>query len=242
MAQPQAQARDSSTREARSMTNMPARQSRSSQLSRRDPMMGWAAAEPFGLMRRLTDDMDQLFGQLLGGTASRGGLPAANPVVLARSAEWVPPLEIFERDGKLVVQADVPGVAADDVTVEIADGVLTISGERREEREIDDGSLRRTERVYGTFSRSIALPEGARAEEIQASCQDGVLEITVPLQQETPSRRTIDVQSTRSDAAASSASAGRQASSNAGGIAGGTAGESQAKGASSSPQTASTGA
>ncbi len=195
MAQPQTQANDASMADTRRKTNLPAMQGRGSRLATQGPL-AWAAG-PFGLMRRLSDDMDELFDQFLSGAGStaRTGLPASAPVVLTPSVEWMPALEIFQRDGNLVVQADLPGVSADDVTVEVADGLLTVSGERREEREIDDGGLRRTERRYGKFSRSIALPEGARTEEVSASCRDGVLEITIPLAQEAPRSRKIDIQS-----------------------------------------------
>ena len=202
MAQPQVQARENSGTDRR--TTMPAAQNRSKSLAPRDALSwegGPFGGGPFGLMRRLSDDMDQLFGQLTGGvvTGNRGGAGQASPVALSPPVEWMPALEIFERDGKLVVQADLPGVAADDVTIEIDDDMLTVSGERREEIEVDDGGFRRTERRYGRFSRSVALPEGAKPEEAQAACRDGVLEITVPLQQQS-SRRTIDIKSSPSDA------------------------------------------
>jgi HSP20 family protein len=158
--------------------------------------MGFAG-NPFGLMRRLSDDLDQLFGQLIGAPgASRGGTPFAGGMAdLGPSIDWMPEIEAFERGGKLVVQADLPGIGVDDVTVEVADGILTISGERREEREIDDNGFRRTERRYGRFSRSVALPEGIRSEDIQAMSHNGVLEITMPMPQQTSDRRKIQVQS-----------------------------------------------
>ncbi len=193
MAQTQAHAKENLPAETRGRAQVPAVQARGRSAALRDSI-GWAGG-PFSLMRQLSDDMDQLFGQLMGGNASPGGFALASPIVLAPPVEWMPALEIFERDGKLVVQADLPGVAAGDVTVEVTDGVLTVSGERREEREIEDSGFRRTERRYGKFSRSVALPEGARAEEIQATYRDGVLEITMPLSQPASRRRTIEVQS-----------------------------------------------
>jgi HSP20 family protein len=197
MAQSQAQAKEASSANTRRTANVPATQNRGGPLTSRDPM-AWSVS-PFGLMRRLSDDMDQLFGQLAGGlgTTGRGGL---TPAVLAPAVDWMPALETFERDGNLIVQADLPGLGADDVTIEVADGVLTFSGERREERETDDGGIRRTERRYGRFTRSIALPEDARTDDIQAAFRDGVLEITVPLSQSGQQRRTVPIQNTRSGA------------------------------------------
>ena len=224
MAQPQVQARENSGTDRR--TTMPAEQNRSKSLAPREAL-SWAEGPfgggPFGLMRRLSDDMDQLFGQLTGGvvTGNRGSAGLASPVALSPPVEWMPALEIFERDGKLVVQADLPGVAADDVTIEIDANMLTVSGERREEIEVDDAGFRRTERRYGRFSRSVALPEGAKPEEAQAAFRDGVLEITVPLQQQQQSsRRTIDIQSSPSDAS-SKASTTSSAQSGTGAVGGG---------------------
>ncbi len=192
MAQAQPQVKSGPTAETRGPATVPMVQLRGK--PSQNPL-AWTT-EPFGLMRRLSDDMDQLFGQLIGGigAANRGVLAVTSPVILAPPVDWMPALDVFEREGKLVVQADLPGVAADDVTVDVTDGILTVSGERREEREIDEGGFRRTERRYGKFSRNIALPEGARVEDIQAAYREGVLEITVPLPQQARQRRTIDVQ------------------------------------------------
>ncbi len=217
MAQPQAQAGDSSPVDSRTTTNKPATQAQGGRLPARNSL-AWSAG-PFGMMRRLSDDMDQLFDQLIGGAGagSRGVLPLAGATVLAPSVDWMPPLQVLERDGKLIVQADLPGVAADDITVEVADGLLTISGERQDERELDDAGCWRTERRFGRFSRTIALPEGARVEETQASCRDGVLEITIPMPQSQQQRRTIDVQTTpRKETSGASSAANEGASATAG--------------------------
>jgi HSP20 family protein len=170
---------------------MPATTSRGrgGQLTSRDAAA--RAANPFGLMRRLSDDMDQLFGQLV------GGLAGAGPVSSGQQPDWVPAIEMDQRDGQLVVRADLPGMDVDDVTVEVDDGVLTIAGERRDEREIEgDGGERRTEVRYGRFARSIALPERAQSDQIEAAFRNGVLEIKMPMEQQAQSqRRKIDVQS-----------------------------------------------
>jgi HSP20 family protein len=193
MAQPQTQAKPATSLEAKGMKHAPATTYRGRPPAAWD-LMRWAGS-PFGLMRRLSEDVDQLFNQLSGGSvvdrAQLMGLPAA---ALATAIDWIPAVETFERAVKLVIQTDLPGLAADDVAVEVVDGILTISGERRDEQDIDDRGLRRTERRYGRFTRSLALPEGAQVEQIEASFRDGVLEITVPLAQSAAQqRRTIDV-------------------------------------------------
>lgn len=172
---------------------MPAAQSRTTQPVLSEPT-AWSAASPFGLMRRLSEDMDQLFNQFLGSGAVSGRSMMNAPLALSQAVQWMPPIEMFERDGQLVIQAELPGLGVDDVSIEVADGLVTISGERSEQREDDGGRFRRTERLYGRFSRSIALPEGVRAEDVQATFRDGMLELTVPLPQQSQ-RRTVQIQS-----------------------------------------------
>ena len=214
MAQPQSQSsRESSATESRRTANVPVQRARSGQLAPSSGPSSWAAAGPFGLMRRLSDDMDQLFGELTGAMGRGGALAPSAPVALAPAVEWMPAIDVFECDGQLVVQADLPGVGVDDVTIEVEDDVLTLSGERREEREIDEDGMRRIERRYGRFSRSIALPEGAQPEAITAAFRDGVLEITVPVtQSESQQRRRIDIQSDTRSGSGSSSNARSQSS------------------------------
>ena len=193
MAQPQTQAKQATSVDAKGMKTPPATTYRDRPPAAWD-LMRWAGS-PFGLMRRLSEDVDQLFNQLsIGSVVDRTQLMGLPPAALATAVDWIPAVETFELDAKLVIQTDLPGLAADDVAVEVANGILTISGERRDEQEIEDRGLRRTERRYGRFTRSLALPEGAQVEQIQASCRDGVLEITVPLAPSAAQqRRTIDV-------------------------------------------------
>ena len=193
MAQPQTQANPATSVEAKGMKTPPATTYRGRPPAAWD-LMRWAGS-PFGLMRRLSEDVDQLFNQLsIGSVVDRTQLMGLPATALATAVDWIPVVETFERAGKVVIQTDLPGLAADDVAVEVADGILTISGERRDEQEIEDRGLRRTERRYGRFTRSLALPDGAQVEQIQASFRDGVLEITVPLAPgAAQQRRTIDV-------------------------------------------------
>ncbi|KAJ3203291.1 hypothetical protein HDU83_000660 [Entophlyctis luteolus] len=86
-------------------------------------------------------------------------------------------LDVSETDKGYVVHADVPGVKKEEVDVHIKDGVLTISGERSNNKEIKDGQRHVVERSYGKFSRSIRLPEDANADKVTASMENGVLEL-----------------------------------------------------------------
>jgi HSP20 family protein len=102
---------------------------------------------------------------------------------------------VFEREGKLVVRADVPGMRRDQITIEVENGELVISGERQQEQEERRGGIYRSERTYGSFYRVIPLPEGANPEQATATFKDGVLEITMPAPQRSSGRR-IEIQGT----------------------------------------------
>jgi HSP20 family protein len=111
------------------------------------------------------------------------------------SAVWVPPIEVNYRDGNLEVVAELPGLRNEDVTVEINNNVLVIQGERKEERESNEGGVRRTERRYGRFYRAITLPDGADTANARAEVGDGVLRINIPVPQAQSNNRQIEVQS-----------------------------------------------
>ena len=146
---------------------------------------GSGALNPFSLMRRMAEDMDRMFDSFsLGrGFASHpifGGERDLWRTGASASTEWLPQVEAFRRDGKVVVRADLPGLKKDDVKVEVDDGVLTISGERRDEREEERDDYYRSERSYGQFYRAIPLPDGIDDGQVEASFNDGVLEVSFP--------------------------------------------------------------
>jgi HSP20 family protein len=136
---------------------------------------------PFTLMRRLSDDLDQLFGQFGFGSL---GFPSS-------VATWSPQIETFERGDKIIVRADLPGLNKDNVNVEVNDGILTISGERKDEHRENREGYYRSERSYGQFYRSIPLPEGVNEDQCDATFKDGVLEISfdAPKPQDRKARR-----------------------------------------------------
>jgi len=134
---------------------------------------------PFGLMRTLMDDLDRLMSGLAMGGSITNELFRA-PARRALAAMWVPPVTVFERDGAMVVRADVPGLSPEQVDVQIQNGRLTISGERSEERDTRDSGVYRNERSYGAFRRVIMLPDGIDAESATATFDNGVLEVSVP--------------------------------------------------------------
>lgn len=106
----------------------------------------------------------------------------------------VPTVDITEDDGNYVVTAELPGTKREDVTVELEEDVLTIRGEKRNEREEKKEKRRFVERSYGTFSRSFTLPANADPERVSAAFKDGVLTVTIGKRPETKPR-VVDIKS-----------------------------------------------
>lgn len=124
---------------------------------------------PFALMRQFTDDMDKMF--------------AAAPAAGREIGTWAPPIELKEKDGKLFVTAELPGVKAQDVKVHVEGETLVVEGERKEEKEEKREGFYHSERSYGKFYRAIALPEGTKVDATAANFKDGILEVVVPIPQ-----------------------------------------------------------
>jgi len=151
--------------------------------------------DPYSMMRQLADEMDAMldgFGLDHGPQARRRGFEPATPLA---AATWLPPVEVEERDGKLLVRADLPGLKKEDVHLRLDDDVLTISGERRQEHEENRAGLYHSERSYGRFQRIIPLRGPVDADQVQATFRDGVLEVTMPAPvADTPRARQISIQ------------------------------------------------
>jgi len=131
----------------------------------------------------MNEEMNRVFGDW-GGEGSQGS-----------RMTWAPPIEVRQRDGRMVITAELPGMRPEDVNVEMNDDSIVIHGERRDEREQNQGGVHVSERRYGQFHRTIPLPEGAKAENVTARFNNGLLEIDVPMeQQQQASRRQIPVQ------------------------------------------------
>ncbi len=102
------------------------------------------------------------------------------PVMDAREGTWMPRVDVRESDDALLVQAELPGVQKKDVILEVKDGVLTLSGERRYEKNVQEEHVHRVERVYGHFSRSFNLPRNVDADKVDAHMKDGILHVRLP--------------------------------------------------------------
>ena len=101
---------------------------------------------------------------------------------------WVPKVETYKKNGQYVIKADLPGVEAKDIQVNVEGGCLTIRGERKVDKEIKKKNLKGREIFYGTFQRSLPIPEGLKIDGVKAKYHEGVLEITAPLEKRLPSR------------------------------------------------------
>jgi HSP20 family protein len=102
---------------------------------------------------------------------------------------WIPAMDLVETGDHFVLRADLPGLGEDDVKIEVEDGVLTISGERRSEHESKSEGYHRVERAFGAFSRSLTLPQGVDPERISAGFDRGVLEVRIPKPEQRKPRR-----------------------------------------------------
>jgi len=102
------------------------------------------------------------------------------PVMDVREGQWMPRVDVRETASDLLVQAELPGVDKKDVTLEVKDGVLTLSGERRYEKDVKEEHVHRIERMYGHFSRSFNLPRNVDAKKVDAHMKDGVLQVRLP--------------------------------------------------------------
>jgi len=104
----------------------------------------------------------------------------------------VPRVDMYREDGNLVVKAGVPGISAEELEVTVKDNILTISGETKAEEEVEEENYIRRERGYGSFCRSVALPAEAEGEKTEASFEDGVLRLTIPVAEE-PREESIKI-------------------------------------------------
>jgi HSP20 family protein len=148
----------------------------------------WAGGDPFGFVRQFAGEMERLFDSF-----GLGSGPASRGFGLAPGA-WAPQIEVFPSGDQVVVRADLPGLNKDDVRVEITDDAVTIRGERRREQEEHREGYYRSERSYGSFIRTIPLPDGVAADRAAASFRDGVLEVTIPApRQEERRGRQIEI-------------------------------------------------
>jgi HSP20 family protein len=135
--------------------------------------------DPTRELDSLQSDMNRLFDSFFGGRQGNG----------VSGRRWIPAMDLVETDDHLVLRADLPGISEDDIEIEIKDNVLTVSGERKSEREDKGEGYHRVERSFGRFSRSLSLPDGVDADSVNAGFDRGVLEVKIPKPAETKPHR-----------------------------------------------------
>jgi HSP20 family protein len=138
-------------------------------LTRWDPFRMMTRWDPFVELRSLQHEMDGLFNRFLG-----VDLPTE------RRTLWMPSVESYTKDGKLVFRAELPGIDVKDLDVSIVDRDLVIKGTRKAERGGKEENYTYREIDYGSFERRFVLPEGAKTDELKAKFTNGILEITMP--------------------------------------------------------------
>jgi HSP20 family protein len=134
------------------------------------------AGDPFALLRQMTSELDRAFEAW-----PSVRWPSFGQFARSDSATWSPKIDVFERDNRLVTRVDLPGMKKEDVSVEVTDGHLALSGERKHEKEEKKDNFYRSEREYGSFYRAVPLPDGVKLDDVKATFSDGVLEVSVPL-------------------------------------------------------------
>ncbi|MBD3379712.1 MAG: Hsp20 family protein [Candidatus Omnitrophica bacterium] len=143
--------------------------------------------QPFREMETLQDEMNRLF------DLSLGRWPGRNAGLM--ESAWSPTVDVFESKDNIMVKADIPGMKKEDIEVSVRDDVLTIRGEKKEEKEAKEKGSVKTERFYGSFNRAIALPSPVDEDKVKASYKDGVLEIVLPKkEEEKPKQIQVDVE------------------------------------------------
>lgn len=140
-------------------------------------------AEPFRWFDRMRDEIERLF-------ETNGLRP---PLMPRAESYWMPALEVFEKNGEFCVNAELPGLKKEDITLEATPEGLTLKGERKAETTEQRDGYYRSERAYGEFCRFVPLPEGADLDKMTARFADGVLAIAIPVPKAKKVARTVEI-------------------------------------------------
>ncbi|HPN73020.1 MAG TPA: Hsp20/alpha crystallin family protein [Candidatus Omnitrophota bacterium] len=132
--------------------------------------------QPFSELESLQSEMNKLF------DLSLGRWPGRNSGLM--ESAWSPAVDVFDSKDNVMVKADIPGLKKEDIEISVHADTLTIKGEKKEEKETKDKNYVKTERFYGSFNRTIALPSEVDASKVKASYKEGVLEIVLPKKDE----------------------------------------------------------
>jgi len=131
--------------------------------------------KPFRELERMRREMDRLWDSFLEGRPGRK---------VEEVGEWLPTLDVSETKNELVVRAEIPGIDAKDIDISLTNDLLTIKGEKKQEKEEKEENYHLIERSYGSFARAIRLPKEVQSDKISASYRNGILKVTLPKSKE----------------------------------------------------------
>jgi HSP20 family protein len=139
--------------------------------------MAWEISpwRPFRELERMRREMDRLWDSLVEGRPGRR---------VEEMGEWLPSLDVSETKNDLLVKAELPGLDPKEIDISVANGILTIKGEKKQEKEEKEENYHLVERSYGSFVRSVQLPKDVQSDNISASFKNGILKITLPKSEE----------------------------------------------------------
>lgn len=150
---------------------------------------------PWSRFTELQRETDQLMRDMLGRLGTVGDAPGLSAGTGDGAPSWTPSIDVLLRGDDVVVRAEVAGIdPAKDIDISVHDGMLTIRGERRHEDRQENDQFVRLERHYGTFQRTLPIPEGVKIDDIRAEYTDGVLQVVIPGPAQISSERKIPVQ------------------------------------------------
>jgi HSP20 family protein len=148
--------------------------------------------EPYSGASTLQDQVNRLFNQAFGNSSDEASITT-----------WAPAVDIYETEHELVVKADLPDVRPEDLDIRVENNILTIRGDRKFEKKVDEKNYLRVERTYGSFSRSFSLVNTVNSEAIKADYKNGVLTLTIPKREEAkPKQIKVNVEAPAVAAAA----------------------------------------
>ena len=148
--------------------------------------------EPFRNTSSLPETLNRLFNEAFDRTPEEGNLTA-----------WAPAVDIYETEQELVVKADLPDVRPEDLDIRVENNILTIRGERKFEKKVNESNYLRVERAYGSFTRSFSLANTVNSEAIKADYKNGVLSLSIPKREEAkPKQIKVNVESASEKASA----------------------------------------
>jgi HSP20 family protein len=139
--------------------------------------MAWEISpwKPFRELERMRREMDRLWDSFFEGKPAKRGEEAG---------EWLPTLDVSETKNELVIRAEIPGIDPKDIDISLVNDILTVKGEKKQEKEEKDENYHLIERSYGSFSRTIRLPKEVQSDKINASYKNGILKVALPKSEE----------------------------------------------------------